>query len=88
MKNILICNQKGGVGKSLIADELAFSFERSQIPLSFFDLDRQGGTIHQTAQRVQAQAAVIDTPGALPAGGMDRPCGRHRHSHPDHQPGH
>ena len=54
MKNILICNQKGGVGKSLIADELAFSFERSQIPLSFFDLDRQGGTIHQTAQRVQA----------------------------------
>lgn len=65
MKNILICNQKGGVGKSLIADELAFSFERSQIPLSFFDLDRQGGTIHQTAQRVQAQAAVIDTPGAL-----------------------
>ena len=65
MKNILICNQKGGVGKSLIADELAFSFERSQIPLSFFDLDRQGGTIHQTAKRVQAQAAVIDTPGAL-----------------------
>ena len=39
MKNILVCNQKGGVGKSLIADELAFSFERSGIPVSFFDLD-------------------------------------------------
>ena len=65
MVNILVCNQKGGVGKSLIADELAFSFERSGVPLSFIDLDAQGGTVHQTAQREDAQVAVIDTPGAL-----------------------
>jgi len=65
MKNILICNQKGGVGKSLVADELAFSFERSQIPISFFDLDSQGGTLHPTSRKKDAQAAVIDTPGAL-----------------------
>ena len=32
MKTILVCNQKGGVGKSLVADEIAFSFERSGIP--------------------------------------------------------
>ena len=47
MVNILVCNQKGGVGKSLIADELAFSFERSGVPVSFIDLDAQGGTVHQ-----------------------------------------
>ena len=65
MKNILVCNQKGGVGKSLIADELAFSFERSQIPVSFFDLDSQGGTIHHTGQTADTEVSVIDTPGAL-----------------------
>ena len=46
MKTILVCNQKGGVGKSLCADEIAFSFERSGIPVSFYDLDTQGGTLH------------------------------------------
>lgn len=65
MVNILVCNQKGGVGKSLIADELAFSFERSGIPLSFIDLDAQGGTVHPTVQREDAQVVIIDTPGAL-----------------------
>lgn len=65
MVNILVCNQKGGVGKSLIADELAFSFERSGIPVDFVDLDAQGGTIHRTIQREDAQVTVIDTPGAL-----------------------
>lgn len=43
MKTILVCNQKGGVGKSLCADELAFSFERTGTPVSFYDLDAQGG---------------------------------------------
>lgn len=65
MKKVLVCNQKGGVGKSLIADELAFSFERSGIPLAFLDLDAQGGTIHRTDPNENAQVAVIDTPGAL-----------------------
>ena len=65
MVKILICNQKGGVGKSLIADELTFSFERSKIPVAFLDLDSQGGTIHKTDQREDAKVAVIDTPGAL-----------------------
>lgn len=65
MKSVLVCNQKGGVGKSLIADELAFSFERSGIPCSFYDLDGQGGTIHVTNDVEGAVVQVIDTPGAL-----------------------
>lgn len=52
MKTILVCNQKGGVGKSLVADEIAFSFERSGIPVSFYDLDAQGGTLHRTREAV------------------------------------
>lgn len=65
MKKVLICNQKGGVGKSLVSDELAFSFERSGIPTAFLDLDSQGGTIHKTNPLPGAEVAVIDTPGAL-----------------------
>lgn len=58
MKTILVCNQKGGVGKSLVADEIAFSFERSGIPVSFYDLDTQGGTLHKTHE---ADVVVIPT---------------------------
>ena len=65
MKTILVCNSKGGVGKSMIADELAFSFERTGTPMSFYDLDSQGGTIHKTNEAPDAQVAVVDTPGAL-----------------------
>ena len=63
MKTILVCNQKGGVGKSLVADEIAFSFERSGIPVSFYDLDAQGGTLHRTQEADGAEVAVVDTPG-------------------------
>lgn len=65
MKNVLICNQKGGVGKTLISDELAFAFERDQIPFSLYDLDQQGGLIHEPKEVDDAQVAIIDTPGAL-----------------------
>lgn len=71
MKTILVCNQKGGVGKSLVADEIAFSFERSGIPVSFYDLDTQGGTLHETHEADAAQVAVVDTPGALQEGLAD-----------------
>lgn len=65
MKTILICNQKGGVGKSLIADEIAFALDRAKTPYNFFDLDGQGGVLHSTTEKKGAKLAVIDTPGAL-----------------------
>ena len=65
MKTILICNQKGGVGKTLIADELAFALERDSIPYSFYDLDNQGSAIHKTVNNPEAVVQIVDTPGAL-----------------------
>ena len=65
MKKILVANQKGGVGKSMTADELAFWFERNGVPTAFLDLDSQGGTVHKTDRNPNAAVAVIDTPGAL-----------------------
>lgn len=66
-RNILVANQKGGVGKSLIADELAWSFERSGIQTAFLDLDAQGGVCHETYQPDSPNVTIIDTPGALQA---------------------
>ncbi len=65
MKTVLICNQKGGVGKTLISDELAFALERDKIPFSFFDLDDQGSAIHNTKEDPEAEVQIVDTPGAL-----------------------
>ena len=65
MKNILICNQKGGVGKSTIADNLAWSLERSKIKYNFYDLDAQGGVIHKTQEVEGAEYSIIDTPGSV-----------------------
>lgn len=65
MKTILIMNQKGGVGKTLIADELAFALERDGIPFNFFDMDGQGSPIHKTSKVDDAEVQIIDTAGAL-----------------------
>ena len=65
LKSVLVCNQKGGVGKSLIADELAFAMERCGTPCNFYDLDNQGGTIHTTHEVDGAVVQIVDTPGAL-----------------------
>ena len=65
MKTILFVNQKGGVGKTLLADETAFHFEKL-CKTCFLDLDMQGGAIHETTERKDdTQVMIIDTPGAL-----------------------
>lgn len=65
--NILIYNRKGGVGKTLIADELLFSMERSGISCAFIDLDDQGSSIHEdtTENSADADVVIVDTPGAF-----------------------
>lgn len=90
MKTILVCNQKGGVGKSLCADEIAFSFERSGIPVSFYDLDTQGGTLHETHEADGAQGRRGGHAGGLAggAGGLAEGGGRGGHPDQDHVEGH
>ena len=66
MKTILIMNQKGGCGKTLIADELVWGFERAKIPCNFYDLDSaQGSARHKPVKVPDAEVQVVDTAGAL-----------------------
>lgn len=66
MKTILIMNQKGGCGKTLIADELAWAMERANIPCNFSDLDAgQGSARHKPSKVDGAEVNVVDTAGAL-----------------------
>lgn len=65
MKTIAFINQKGGVGKSILADELAFEFERKELKYNLYDLDGQGGLIHQETNNSDAEYIIVDTPGQL-----------------------
>lgn len=65
MKTILICNQKGGVGKSMLCDELCYALERDQIKFNLYDLDQQGSLTHEAREIDDAAVAIVDTPGAL-----------------------
>ena len=49
MHTILMLNQKGGVGKTTIADELAFALERRGRTVAFVTTDPQGGSVHRSA---------------------------------------
>lgn len=62
MKRVFVMNTKGGVGKSTLANELAFSLDRTQTPYSYFDLDSQCGSSHTETLSDDAVVQIADTP--------------------------
>lgn len=61
MKTIAVVCEKGGVGKTMVARELAASFERMGVPCSFYSLD---GQYKDATKKVEgAEVAIVDTPG-------------------------
>lgn len=64
-KTILLVSQKGGVGKTTIADEILFELDRRGLPFTFYELDDQGGNVHKPVKNSEARFAVVDTPGGL-----------------------
>lgn len=65
MKNVVFTNRKGGVGKSTLCAEFVLSVRRSGIPINFYDLDVQGGTIITVGEEKGAKISAVDTPGAM-----------------------
>lgn len=64
--NVLVVNQKGGVGKTTFADEIAWGLARRGIEVGFGNLDPQGGAVHEEGMLDRDGAVnVIDTPGFL-----------------------
>jgi len=66
MFTVLIINQKGGVGKTTIADELAFALTRKDKKINFVSTDPQGGCVHEVDyQDKDAEYQIVDTAGVL-----------------------
>ena len=67
MYTILLLNQKGGVGKTTIADELSFALERRGKAVAFVTTDPQGGSVHEVCDdpdyAEECDFQVVDTAG-------------------------
>lgn len=72
MFTVLFLNQKGGVGKTTLADELAFALERRGKTVAFVTTDPQGGSVHDVCEDPDyaetCDFQVVDTAGALSDG--------------------
>ena len=65
-KKIAVMNQKGGVGKTTIADEIAYILEARGHSVGFLNFDTQGGAVHSvTVNDGSEDYVVIDTPGHM-----------------------
>lgn len=75
MYTILMLNQKGGVGKTTIADELSFALERRGKTVAFVTTDPQGGSVHEVCDdpdfAEECDFQVVDTAGVLVGGVND-----------------
>lgn len=75
MYTVLFLNQKGGVGKTTLADELAFALERRGRTVAFVSTDPQGGSVHAVCDDPDYAEAcdfqVVDTAGSLNDGMAD-----------------
>ena len=56
----------------MVVDELAFSFDRTDVKYSLYDLDGQGGIIHEPKVIDDADYAIVDTPGYISDKGVHR----------------
>lgn len=77
MFTVLIINQKGGVGKTTIADELVFALERRGLKAAYVSTDPQGGSVHEQPEdygEIEASDfQIVDTAGVL-SGGLGEWC--------------
>lgn len=75
MFTVLFLNQKGGVGKTTLADELAFALERRGQTVAFVSTDPQGGSVHEVCEdpdyAEECDFQVVDTAGTLDDGMAD-----------------
>lgn len=63
MHTITVANPKGGVGKTTIAENLAFFYEETfNLPLAYLNMDDQGSP-HQTQPIPDADYCIVDTAG-------------------------
>ena len=72
MYTVLFLNQKGGVGKTTLADELAFALERRGRTVAFVTTDPQGGSVHEVCDDPDyaetCDYQIVDTAGSLSDG--------------------
>lgn len=65
MKTIVFVSEKGGVGKTRLADELYYFYQRTGVPVSLYSFDGQYKNRTADKKSDNPDVAVVDTPGRL-----------------------
>lgn len=68
MQIAVFLSDEEGSGKSFLADELAFSLERTHVPFQFHTTGA-GDTTHQNQSNPDAEILIVDVKGGLPEPG-------------------